>query len=166
VDTIQILVTAGVGMVSTAIAAWVASNLTRRQERKKQEIEVASKLAALNSTDDAVTRMIATQFAQGCLVIERQGNLERDRVFIPIGCRLSLGRGKENHIIIDDLLVSKQHAAFRAVGPVVFIEPLSPTNGLSVNGAFIQKPTKLSDGDVITVPGSSFSITFVALTTL
>jgi hypothetical protein len=164
-DTMQIMVTAGVGMASTVISAWVASTLTRRQERKKHEIEIASKLAALNSTDDNVTRIIATQFAQGCLVIERQGNVERDRVFIPTGCRLSLGRGKENHMIIDDLFVSKQHATFRAVGTVVFIEPLSPTNGLSLNGTLIQKPTKLSDGDVITVPNASFNITFVSLTT-
>ena len=45
----------------------------------------------------------------------------------------------------------------------VYVEPLAPTHGLTVNGAAIFEPKKLSKGDVVSVPGASFKITFVKM---
>lgn len=162
-DAPQIVLTAGVGLAVSLVTAWVTHVLTRRQERHKYEREVASKLAELRSTESGVTQTMATQYAQACLIVQREGETERDRVFIPVGCRITLGRGPENHIVIDDRRVSKQHLAFRALGTTTYLEPLSPTNGLALNGNELTEPKKLKHGDVITVPGSSFSVAFVSL---
>jgi hypothetical protein len=162
-DTTQILVTAAVGLAASVVTAVVTHVLTREQERRKHEREVAAKLAGLNSMESSVTQVMATQYAQACLVVEREGEVERDRVFIPVGCRITLGRGAENHIVVDHRALSKQHVAFRALGSTTYLEPLSPTNGVAINGNDISKPTKLSNGDVVSVPGSSFKLTFVAL---
>ena len=162
-DAPQILLSAGVGLGASLIAAWVTHVFTRRQERRKYEREVAAKLAELRSTERGATQIMATQYAQACLIVRREGEIERDRVFIPMGCRITLGRGPENHIVIDDRRVSKQHVAFRALGTTTYLEPLGPTNGLALNGSEVREPKTLKHGDVITVPGSSFSLAFVSL---
>lgn len=162
-DTDQILLTAGVGLAASVVTAWVTNVFTRRQERRKHERDVVARLAELNSSESSVTRVMAAQYAVACLVVERSGSAERDRIFIPMGCRITLGRGPENHIIIDDPAVSLMHAAFRARGPATYVEPLAPTNGLLFNGEVVSEPRKLSNGDVVSVPGASFRATFVAL---
>ena len=162
-NEVQILLTAGVGLGASLVTAWVTHVFTRNQERRKYERDVAAKLAEIRSTESSVTTFMATQYAQACLVVRREGELERDRVFIPVGCRITLGRGTENHIVINDHRISKHHVAFRALGATTFVEPLAPTNGLTLNGSNLAEPTKLKNGDVVSVPGSSFTLTFVSL---
>jgi len=162
-DAAQVLLTAGVGLAASLVTAWVTHVFTRNQERRKYERDVAAKLADLRSTESSVTQTMATQYAQACLVVRRGEEVERDRMFIPVGCRITLGRGPENHIVINDPMVSKQHAAFRALGTTTYVEPLGPTNGLQLNGSNVTQPTKLSNGDVVSVPGASFTVAFVSL---
>jgi FHA domain-containing protein len=162
-DLPQILVTAGVGLAASLVTAVATHLLTRAQERRKHERDVAAKLAELNSSERAATLVMATQYAQACLIVELPGQTERDRVFLPIGSRITLGRSAENHIRIDDPLVSRMHASFRALGTSAYVEPLGPAHGLAINNTAVNKPTKLSEGDVITVPGASFKISFVSL---
>jgi hypothetical protein len=175
-DTNQILLTAGVGLVASLVTALVTNVFARRQERQKsaltQELErqksayirelerqkneftqalerqrnefaeaqehrrsehaVADKLAALNSTDPVASQIYATQFAQGCLLVERGGGVDRQRVLIPKGSRLSLGRGIDNNIVVDDDFLSKLHATFVAHGGDVYIEPLGGGKTLGV----------------------------------
>src|SRR4249920_697483 len=100
-DATQVLLTAGVGLAASLVTAWVTHVFTRKQERRKYERDVAAKLAELKSTEGSVTQIMATQYAQACLVVQREGEVERDRVFIPVGCRITLGRGPENHIVIN-----------------------------------------------------------------
>lgn len=162
-DTAHILLTAGVGLIASLVTAGVTHILTKRQERRKYEREVAAKLVELNTTDKEITRIMARQYAQACLIVEKSSETERDRIFIPMGCSIALGRGATNEININDHVLSKTHAMFRASGQAVFVEPLSPTNGLTVNGKNILESKKLESGDVVSVPGSSFKITFVPI---
>lgn len=162
-DLSQILITAGVGLVASLVTAIVTHILTRAQERRKHERDVAARLAELKSAERSETLIMATQYAQACLIAELPGDNERKRVFLPVGSRITVGRSEENHISIDDPNVSHMHAAFRAQGAVSYIEPLAPTQGVAVNGTLVSKPKKLAVGDVVTIPGSSAKITFVPL---
>ena len=162
-DANQILLTSAIGLVATLVTAFVTFTLTKRQEQRKHEREIAAKLSELNSSDRSVTQQFSIQYAQSCLVLEEKGRGERDRIFIPMGCRITLGRGAENHIVIDNLVLSKLHASFTARGLETFVEPLAPTNGLDVNGQTIEKPTRLRSGDTITVLGAPFKLTFLEM---
>lgn len=173
----QLLLTAGVGLAASVITAVITHLLTRAQERRKHEHDVAAKFAELESNERSATLIRATQYAHSCLIVELNDEItlsdraeldlsvrsERDRVFLPIGSRITFGRSAENHIRIDDPLVSRIHATFRAQGASAYVEPLCATHGLAVNGNDIGEPTKLAAGDIITVPGASFKITFVPL---
>jgi hypothetical protein len=159
----QILVTAGVGLVASVVTAVVTHLLTRAQERRKYEREVAAKLADIKSTERSQTMSVAVQYGHSCFILEGPSPGQRNRVFLPIGSRITLGCAPENHIVIADPHVSRMHAAFRADGEFAYVEPLGATNGIAVNGGIVHKPCKLSVGDVITIPGAPHRITFVPL---
>jgi pSer/pThr/pTyr-binding forkhead associated (FHA) protein len=108
--------------------------------------------------------MMAVQYGHSCFVIEGPTDDERNRVFLPMGSRITLGRAPENHIRLDHNSVSKMHGAFRAQGGSAYAESLGSVNGLAVNGEVITQPRKLRVGDIITVPGTPYKITFVPLT--
>ena len=164
-DLPQILTTAVVGVVASAITAVVTHLLTRAQERRRHERDVAAKLAELKSTEPSHTMIMAVQYGHSCFIIERSDEAERDRVFLPMGSRITIGRDPSNHIRLEHPNVSKMHATLRAQGNAAYIEPLSPTNGLHVNSQPVLQPRKLATGDVITVPGAPFKVTFVPLVT-
>ena len=162
-DAPQIILAAAVGLAASVVTAIVTHALTRAQERRKYEREVAAKLAELKSTQREHTMVMAVQYGHSCFVIERPGEQERDRVFLPMGSRITIGRDAFNHIALNHPSVSKMHAALRAQGDAAYIEPLDPINGIEVNSKNVAEPRKLATGDVITVPGAPFKISFVRL---
>jgi pSer/pThr/pTyr-binding forkhead associated (FHA) protein len=66
---------------------------------------------------------------------------------------LTIGRGKENHIFIDDVLVSRLHAKIQKINDTYFIKDLGSTNGTFVNEKLVpaEKYVKLEKNDVIRV---------------
>jgi hypothetical protein len=62
-----------------------------------------------------------------------------------------IGRSPECQLSLDDALVSRRHAILVVHPDAVFIEDLGSRNGVLVNGRRIQNPTRLADGDQITV---------------
>ena len=162
-NTSQIVVTAAVGLFASIVTAVVTHLLTRAQDRRKYEREVAAKLAALESTKRNHTMVMAVQYGHSCFIVEGPTPEQRDRVFLPIGSRITLGSGSENHIVVVDDHVSGMHAAFRADGDVAYAEPLGAASGIAVNGIVTHKPRKLAVGDVVTIPGAPHRITFVPL---
>ena len=162
-DLAQILLTAGVGLVASLVTAVVTHALTRSQERRKYERDVAAKLAQLKSSERSETKIMAVQYGHSCFVVEGPTEQDRDRIFLPMGSRITLGSAPDNHIRLAHESVSRMHAAFRAQGASAFAEPLGAAQGLAVNGELIGKPRKLSVGDIITVPGSPYKIVFVPL---
>ncbi|MBN1647110.1 MAG: FHA domain-containing protein [Spirochaetales bacterium] len=66
---------------------------------------------------------------------------------------LTIGRGKENHIFIDDVLVSRLHAKIQKINDTYFIKDLGSTNGTFVNEKLVpaEKYVKLGKDDVIRV---------------
>ena len=164
-DVSQILVTASVGLVASIVTAVVTHLMTRAQERRKHERDVTAKLAEAKSTERSETMIMAVQYGHSCFIVVGPEQIERDRIFLPMGSRITLGSSPENHIRLTDPHVSKIHAAFRAQGTAAYAEPLGATNGLTVNDVMISQPRKLAVGDVIAIPGAPFRITFVPLVT-
>lgn len=62
-----------------------------------------------------------------------------------------IGRSPECQLSLDDALVSRRHAILVVNPDAVFIEDLASRNGVLVNGRRIQGPTRVADGDQITV---------------
>lgn len=162
-NVLQIALTAGVGLIVSLITAFVTYNITKKQERRKYERDVAAKLVEINSVEPDVTRIFAIQHAQGCLVIETEGSAERTKYFLPSGCRITLGRRNTNNIVVDDDLFSATDATFISLGEFTYLEPLQPVNALTINGRNAQGKRKLSNGDVISKDGSGIKITFIQL---
>lgn len=62
--------------------------------------------------------------------------------------RISIGRRKDNHIHVDDLAVSGEHAVITTIGRDSFLEDLESTNGTLINGRSV-KWYALQEGDEI-----------------
>ncbi|MGC4064677.1 MAG: FHA domain-containing protein [Polyangiaceae bacterium] len=63
------------------------------------------------------------------------------------GGQLLIGRSAMCRLVLDDPLVSRQHAEFRQVGDSVFIFDLKSVNGVFVNGRRIEQKQELRLGD-------------------
>ncbi|MDO8456057.1 MAG: FHA domain-containing protein [Burkholderiaceae bacterium] len=64
--------------------------------------------------------------------------------------RMTLGRRPYNDIVVDNLAVSGEHAALQAIGSEYYIEDLSSTNGIYINGKKIKRQI-LQTGDNIEI---------------
>lgn len=66
--------------------------------------------------------------------------------------RTTLGRGPDNDIVLDNMIVSSRHCVFDLKGlSDVFLEDQRSTNGTYVNDHMVKSRTRLHDGDVITI---------------
>ena len=76
---------------------------------------------------------------------------------VPLGAswqiegNLGIGRGAENHIDLVDPRVSRRHARVVRADDGIQVEDLGSTNGTRVNGTRIDRPARLSAGDVIRI---------------
>lgn len=73
-------------------------------------------------------------------VVVREVALDKDHI--------SLGRRPYNHIVIDNLAVSGDHAIFQCVDSNFFVEDMNSTNGTTVNGVKVKRQ-QLNHGDTI-----------------
>ncbi|HKU36956.1 MAG TPA: FHA domain-containing protein, partial [Polyangiales bacterium] len=62
-----------------------------------------------------------------------------------------VGRTPGCHLVLGDALVSRRHAAFRVVNDTVEVRDLGSRNGVLVNGARIEGPALLKDGDQVRI---------------
>ena len=75
---------------------------------------------------------------------------EGHEVPLPQGT-LVMGRGSRCHIVVDDLLASREHARLTVTEDRVTVEDLGSTNGVYVNEQRIDSLTELAAGDRIVV---------------
>ena len=61
------------------------------------------------------------------------------------------GRGQDAGIVLEDSEASRKHASLSVEGGAVAVEDLGSTNGTFVNGTRIDRPRKLTPGDVVRV---------------
>ena len=74
-----------------------------------------------------------------------------ERAFVLAHGEQILGRGEEADIVVDDALVSRQHARFRVSELAVEVEDLGSRNGIAVDGTRISRPTPLAHGAVLSI---------------
>lgn len=70
---------------------------------------------------------------------------------------LTIGRGRGNSIVLDDMLVSRQHVKISADHRGLLIEDLDSRNGTFVNGSRIDR-SHLQEGDRIGIGASTFEV--------
>lgn len=73
--------------------------------------------------------------------------------------RITIGRGPQNDIVIDDRAISAEHAVIVAGNNGPFLEDLNSTNGTQVNGQPVRQHF-LQDGDVVEL--ARYRIRYVA----
>jgi hypothetical protein len=75
--------------------------------------------------------------------------------------RITIGRTKDNDMIMKDMAISKSHAAIRISRGAFYIEDCGSTNGTRLNGQRVQdKPLKLHDKDIVAL--GNYEFTFLA----
>lgn len=73
-----------------------------------------------------------------------------DRWPVPASC--SIGRSLSNEVVLADTKVSRRHALIHAHGLAEFrLVDLGSSNGTYLNGRRVSQPTRLDDGDQITI---------------
>lgn len=70
---------------------------------------------------------------------------------IKTGQKLSIGRSRENQIVIDNMAVSGHHAEIVSEGAAFKVKDLKSKNGTFINQQLITSPHTLRPGDVITI---------------
>lgn len=78
--------------------------------------------------------------------------LENTRVFLLTQDVVNIGRRIENHLVIDDPRVSRNHAQLRIIHDHYVLFDLGSTGGTFINGRRIEQSTIYS-GDVISLAG-------------
>jgi DNA-binding NtrC family response regulator len=73
-------------------------------------------------------------------------------VALPDGAEVTFGRASECTVVIDDVRMSRQHAAVRRVGGDVWVRDLGSRNGTKARGQVLRdEETRLHAGDLIQV---------------
>lgn len=69
----------------------------------------------------------------------------------PIREQLTIGRKKNNMIIINDPFISASHAVLFVIDGELFLKDLGSTNGTNHNNVKVTEDTKLDIGDIIKI---------------
>ncbi|HEY5961966.1 MAG TPA: FHA domain-containing protein [Polyangiaceae bacterium] len=67
------------------------------------------------------------------------------------GGQLLIGRSAMCRLVLDDPLVSRQHAEFRQLGDAVFLFDLKSVNGVFVNGKRVEQKQEVRPGDRVLI---------------
>lgn len=69
---------------------------------------------------------------------------------------LSIGRGEDSDLTIEDSLVSTRHAELRPAEEGWFLADLASSNGTVLNGELTAEPVLLTDGDLVEIGETAF----------
>jgi hypothetical protein len=88
----------------------------------------------------------------GRLVVVKSPDLVEGRDFELDSAQLTIGRSGQNDIAIrSDEYASARHARFEPRQDGVWVQDLGSTNGTYLNGARLDRPRRLNEGDVVRV---------------
>lgn len=77
---------------------------------------------------------------------------------IEVGRELSIGRGDDVDLRLDDAQVSRSHALIETTVDGVRLSDLRSSNGTTVNGVQVSVPTTLRHGDVVAIGSSILAV--------
>jgi pSer/pThr/pTyr-binding forkhead associated (FHA) protein len=90
--------------------------------------------------------------ATGRLVVVRSPDLNPGEDYEVDSAQLTIGRGGQNDIAIgSDEFASARHARFEPRHDGVWVQDLGSTNGTYLNGARLEHPRRLTQGDIVRV---------------
>ncbi len=166
-NSVEIIVlTAVIGLVTSAITAFVTVRLQMYQERQRWQKDFAIKLAEFQSTNPNQAEKVAKQFAIGVLMLdEGEHDVPRKREYIPFyGC-LAVGTDPLNDIVLKDSLCSSKHLLLFADHADVYALDLKSQNGTWVNRKRLTRRHRLAHADEIRLADrrSATKITFIAI---
>jgi hypothetical protein len=88
----------------------------------------------------------------GRLVVVKSPELEEGIDFELNASQMMIGRGGQNDIALaQDEYVSARHARFEPRQDGVWVQDLGSTNGTFLNGARLERPRRLTHGDIVRV---------------
>lgn len=73
---------------------------------------------------------------------------------VPVGPECRIGRGRDNDLVLDDVLATRRHALIQWVGRAFIAHDLGSTSGTYINGRHIVDDYVLQDGDLIQIGAS------------
>jgi hypothetical protein len=90
--------------------------------------------------------------SSGRLIVVRSADLDEGEDFQLDSVQITIGRGGQNDIAIStDEYASARHARFEPRQDGVWVQDLGSTNGTFLNGARLDHPRRLSEGDIVRV---------------
>ena len=92
------------------------------------------------------------QVHSGRLVVVKSGELDEGLDFELNSAQLTVGRGGQNDVALPtDEYASARHARFEPRQDGVWVQDLGSTNGTFLNGARLERPRRLTHGDIVRV---------------
>lgn len=123
------------------------------EEELKQQDETRRRVEELGTPNIPQAAIHLHDVLMTARVILRDGSVnEKDLTFKPGGKRLSVGRGSDNELFINDNSVSKIHAALLVNREgTLLVADTGSTNGTFINGRRIAygEARQIEDGDVV-----------------
>ena len=89
-----------------------------------------------------------------------QGPRELRGVRVQVNGPVIIGRDPSADIVIPESYVSARQARFSLMGPDLFVENLSRTNGTMVNGQFVVGTAPLAHDDIVSVGNITIHVRF------
>lgn len=139
------------GGIAGAIASYLVNRSKLRFESNKMSNDFAVAYASLIKSDPEKASSLAKQFAAGILILKDEYGSTVEKYFIPIQCKVYIGRGDDNDIILHDKLVSRDHAVIYYKHDYFIIQDLAPINPTIVDGTEISPISKLTSSSIITI---------------
>ena len=88
----------------------------------------------------------------GRLIVVKSAELDEGTDFELDSAQLTVGRGGQNDVALrSDDYASARHARFEPRQDGVWVQDLGSTNGTFLNGARLERPRRLTHGDVVRV---------------
>jgi len=88
----------------------------------------------------------------GRLVVVKSPELDEGADFELNSSQITIGRGRQNDIPLShDEYASARHARFEPRQDGVWVQDLGSTNGTYLNGARLERPRRLTHGDIVRV---------------
>jgi hypothetical protein len=88
----------------------------------------------------------------GRLIVVKSAELDEGTDFELDSAQLTVGRGGQNDVALrSDEYASARHARFEPRQDGVWVQDLGSTNGTFLNGARLERPRRLTHGDVVRV---------------
>jgi hypothetical protein len=98
-----------------------------------------------------------SSIASGRLVVVKSPALDEDDALELDSAALLLGRGSANDVnLARDEYASSNHARIEPRRDGVWVEDIGSTNGTYINGVKLDRPRRLTPGDVVRVGGTDF----------